>query len=58
MCDAILNPWDGACFVPIIAEAGGVITDWDGGPGPILASAVATNRLLAQEARAILCPRS
>ena len=57
MCDAILNPWDGACFVPIIAEAGGVITDWDGGPGPILASAVATNRLLAQAMRAILHPR-
>ncbi|HEX9166211.1 MAG TPA: inositol monophosphatase family protein [Gemmatimonadales bacterium] len=57
MCDAILNPWDGACFVPIIAEAGGVITDWDGGPGPILASAVATNRLLAQQALAILRPQ-
>jgi histidinol phosphatase-like enzyme (inositol monophosphatase family) len=54
MCDAILNPWDGACFVPIIAEAGGVMTDWDGGRGPVLTSAIATNAALAAEARARL----
>lgn len=54
MCDAILNPWDGACFIPIITEAGGVITDWDGGPGPLLASAIATNAVLAGAARQVL----
>ena len=47
MCDPVLSPWDAACFIPIITEAGGVITDWDGGPGPLLASAVATNAALA-----------
>lgn len=54
MCDPVLHAWDGACFVPIIAEAGGVITDWEGGGGPVLLSAVATNAALATEVRARL----
>ena len=32
MCDPIMNPWDLAALVPIIRGAGGVITDWSGGP--------------------------
>jgi len=32
MCDPIMNPWDIAALVPIIRGAGGVITDWSGGP--------------------------
>lgn len=32
MLDAIVNPWDIAALVPIIRGAGGVITDWQGGP--------------------------
>lgn len=56
MCDPVLNPWDGACFVPILAEAGGVITDWTGGPGPLLNSAIATNAALAGAARHVLNP--
>jgi len=51
MCDPVLHPWDAACLVPIIGEAGGVITDWDGRPGALLPSAVATNAVLAAEVR-------
>jgi histidinol phosphatase-like enzyme (inositol monophosphatase family) len=32
MIDPIMNPWDIAALVPIIRGAGGVITDWSGGP--------------------------
>jgi myo-inositol-1(or 4)-monophosphatase len=30
--DPVMNPWDIAALVPIIRGAGGVITDWQGGP--------------------------
>jgi histidinol phosphatase-like enzyme (inositol monophosphatase family) len=30
--DPIMNPWDIAALVPVIRGAGGVITDWSGGP--------------------------
>jgi myo-inositol-1(or 4)-monophosphatase len=30
--DPIMNPWDIAALVPVIRGAGGVITDWQGGP--------------------------
>ena len=32
MLDPIMNPWDIAALVPVIRGAGGVITDWSGGP--------------------------
>jgi inositol-phosphate phosphatase/L-galactose 1-phosphate phosphatase/histidinol-phosphatase len=32
MCDALLKPWDFLALVPIVEEAGGVVTDWDGAP--------------------------
>jgi len=32
MLDPIMNPWDIAALVPIIRGAGGVISDWNGGP--------------------------
>jgi len=32
MLDPIMNPWDIAALVPIIRGAGGVISDWTGGP--------------------------
>jgi len=51
MVDARLNPWDSACFVPIIAEAGGTITELAGSTAWNLASAIATNAALAAEAR-------
>ena len=51
MVDARLSAWDAACFVPIIAEAGGVMTDLAGVTSWNLGSAIATNAALAVEAR-------
>lgn len=54
MCDPIMSPWDAAAFQPIITEAGGLFTDWDGRASAFGGSAVATNGLLGAEARALL----
>ena len=51
MVDAKLNPWDSACFVPIITEAGGSLTELAGLTVWNPASAIATNAALAAEAR-------
>jgi len=32
MADALLKPWDFLALVPIVEEAGGVVTDWMGAP--------------------------
>jgi histidinol-phosphatase len=58
MCDAILSPWDAAVFHPIVREAGGVFTDWDGRDTAFGGSAVATNGALAGELRALLADSS
>ena len=50
MVDDRLSPWDVAALVPIIEEAGGVFTDWNGKRGMGL-DAVATNAALAGELR-------
>jgi histidinol phosphatase-like enzyme (inositol monophosphatase family) len=55
MVDAVLNPWDSACLLPIIQEAGGVFTDLKGTVTAIGANAIATNANIAREARRILC---
>ena len=54
MCDGTMSVWDAAALQPIIEEAGGVFTDWLGMATAFGGSAVATNRLLADEARATL----
>jgi histidinol-phosphatase len=54
MCDGTMSVWDAAALQPIIEEAGGVFTDWRGTPTAFGGSAVATNRPLADEVRAIL----
>ena len=54
MIDAVMSPWDSAALQPIVVEAGGVFTDWDGRPSAFAGSAVATNAALADEARALL----
>ena len=54
MCDGTMSVWDAAALQPIIEEAGGVFTDWRGTPTAFGGSAVATNRLLADEVRAVL----
>jgi histidinol-phosphatase len=54
MCDGTMSVWDAAALQPIIEEAGGEFTDWLGVATAFGGSAVATNRLLAGEARATL----
>jgi fructose-1,6-bisphosphatase/inositol monophosphatase family enzyme len=54
MVDPAMNPWDAACFLPIIEEAGGVLTDWMGRRTVFGGSAIATNMALAHTVRAIL----
>jgi histidinol phosphatase-like enzyme (inositol monophosphatase family) len=41
MLDPIMNPWDIAALVPVVRGAGGVITDWQGGPAYPAASTIA-----------------
>lgn len=53
MVDNRLNLWDYAPLVPIINEAGGVITDWRGYTG-FGGDAIATNRALAETVRNVL----
>ncbi len=54
MADAALSEWDAAAFLPIVEEAGGVFSDWDGQRRIDGGSAIATNRALAQGVRATL----
>ena len=54
MLDPILNAWDAAAVRPIIEEAGGVFTDWDGTPSHLSGHAVATNAALADRIRALI----
>ena len=51
MVDDAMNEWDWAPFVPIIAEAGGVLTDWSGGVDELARGVIATNALLANAIR-------
>ncbi|MBX3134378.1 MAG: histidinol-phosphatase [Gemmatimonadaceae bacterium] len=51
MVDPIVNPWDAACFQPIITEAGGVFTDLAGRATAFSGSAIATNAALAASIR-------
>jgi histidinol phosphatase-like enzyme (inositol monophosphatase family) len=51
MVDPIVNPWDAACFQPIIEEAGGVFSDLKGQPTAFAGSAIATNHALAATVR-------
>ena len=54
MVDPVLSPWDAAAVMPIVAEAGGVFTDWDGRVTAFGGSAVATNAALAADVRRAL----
>ena len=46
-----MGAWDTACFLPIIEEAGGSFTDWEGRRSAFGGSAVATNGALAGAVR-------
>jgi histidinol phosphatase-like enzyme (inositol monophosphatase family) len=54
MVDDRVSPWDAAAFAPIIAEAGGMLTDWTGVATPFGGDAIATNAALASEVRSRL----
>jgi histidinol-phosphatase len=54
MLDPVVSLWDTAALAPIIEEAGGVLSGWDGEPGHQHGHAVATNGALAREVRALL----
>ena len=55
MVDDRMNPWDSACLMPIIEEAGGVLTDWRGVRTAFGGDTIATNQALAGQVRTILC---
>jgi fructose-1,6-bisphosphatase/inositol monophosphatase family enzyme len=54
--DPVMNPWDSGPFPVILAEAGGVFTDWHGGGGMHGGSAVAAAPALHTELLALLQP--
>jgi histidinol phosphatase-like enzyme (inositol monophosphatase family) len=54
MTDGVLHPWDAVPLVPIIEEAGGVLTDWTGGTAGFGTGAIATNAALAAATRDVL----
>ena len=54
MTDPVMSAWDSAALQPIITEAGGVFTDWDGNPTGFGGSGIATNAALAAEVREAL----
>lgn len=56
--DPIMNPWDIAALVPIVRGAGGVITDWHGGPAYPSGSTVATGLSLYPSVIGALNPAS
>ncbi len=49
MLDPIMNIWDCAALLPIIEEAGGTFTDWDGRRTIAGGNAISTNGALFQE---------
>jgi histidinol-phosphatase len=56
MLDPQLSIWDAAALAPVVDEAGGVFTDWEGTAGHRGGSGVATNAALAREIRRLLQP--
>lgn len=54
MVDDVVSPWDVAALMPIITEAGGSFTDWNGKATAFGSDAIATNGPLAVPVRKIL----
>jgi histidinol-phosphatase len=54
MVDGVMAPWDAAPFLPIVEEAGGVLTDWTGRRTAFGGSTIASNSALAAAARELL----
>ena len=49
MIDPVMNVWDAAAIQPILEEAGGSFTDWQGRPTIYAGEAVGTNGLVLEE---------
>ena len=54
MADPIMGPWDSAPLLPILEEAGGTFTSWDGQRTAFGGDSIATNGALAAEVRRLL----
>ncbi len=54
MVDPIMSPWDCAALAPILEEAGGTFTDWDGKPTIHGRDAFSTNGLLFDQVKTLL----
>lgn len=54
MFDPEMNPWDCAALFPILQEAGGTFTDYQGNPTIYGADAFSTNSLLVNEIKQLL----
>ena len=53
MVDPMMHVWDCAALQPVIEEAGGTFTDWNGTPTIHAANSIATNGLVLDEVLAI-----
>ena len=49
MVDPIMNVWDAAALLPILQEAGGTYTDWQGRPTIHGGEGIASNGLVLEE---------
>ena len=54
MLDPIMNAWDNAPFPPILQEAGGYFSDWQGNPSIHTSEALSTTPALLPEVLALL----
>lgn len=57
MLDPIMSVWDCAALLPIVSEAGGSFTDWQGTPTIHAGEAVATNGLILADVLALIGAR-
>jgi fructose-1,6-bisphosphatase/inositol monophosphatase family enzyme len=49
MVDPAMSIWDAAALLPILQEAGGTFTDWQGRPTIAAGEGIATNALVLDE---------
>lgn len=54
MVDNLMSPWDSAALIPVVREAGGEFSDWEGRVTPFGSGAMATNGAMAASLRARL----
>ena len=54
MLDPIMNVWDCAPLLPILEEAGGTFTDWNGNPTIGGGNAISTNGKLFTEVMKVI----